>query len=71
MSAQIISLAEYQPHIVVPTPTAWHVYPEQYFRDFVSGSPVEEMPVDVMRAIVKDWLATFPVVPVGGNGNGA
>lgn len=55
---KIVRMEEYRPHIVIPTDNAHHVYPMAYFESIVKGEAVEPIPEDVLRVIVKEWLAS-------------
>lgn len=52
----IFRVDENQPHLVIRTVTDIHVYPRSYFEKFAKGETVEVIPLDVMRAIVYEWL---------------
>lgn len=62
LHAQRESLAE-DPHIVIDLNRVGvkevHVFPRAYFERWLAGELVEDIPPDVMRAIVHDWLKTL------------
>lgn len=44
------------PTLVIHTHEANHVYPMSYFHSIIRGEPVEPIPEDVLRVIVREWL---------------
>ena len=54
--APIISLAERGQSLHINAGERQYVYPVAYFRGLLAGEPVEPLPDDVLRVIVREWL---------------
>lgn len=57
---EVISLHKKEPHIVVETELMAHVVPVEFFEDFINGEATFNNDLflqDLLRGIIKDWLA--------------
>ena len=58
---RIISMAERGRSLHVDCGERQHVYPVAYFLDLIAGRPVEPLPDDALRTIVREWLIGLEV----------